>query len=101
MRVSFERTGGFAGIRMSASIDVDSLDDEQAAELRQMIENADFFQLPTHITGATIRPDMFQYKIRVETDEQQHTVQIENMNPPDAINQLIRHLMVLARSEDK
>jgi hypothetical protein len=101
MRIGFERTGGFAGLRMSASIDTNTLEDETAAELHQMVEQADFFNLPAKITGDASTADMYQYRITVETDDRQHTVYIENVQPPDALNTLIRRLTVVARSHNK
>lgn len=88
-------------MRIVASIDLDDLDEELAAELRQMIEEADFFNLPTEISSESTGADMFQYKLSAETDEQQHTVSIQNTEPPEALRTLIRRLTILARSQNQ
>jgi len=36
MRIQFERTGGFAGMRVATTIDMESLSADEARELREM-----------------------------------------------------------------
>ena len=63
MRIQFERTGGFAGMRTVASIDSDSLPPGQAQELRELVDAADFFNLPSRIEDSGEGADQFQYTV--------------------------------------
>ena len=67
MKISFERTGGFAGMRMAIIVDVDSLPDSDAATLRKLVADADFFNLSEIRAGQAI-PDGFQYVITIDGD---------------------------------
>lgn len=100
MQLSVERTGGFAGMRLSATIDLASLDQEMADELRQLVEDANFFSLPEKITSDEPSADRFQYKVTVITDLMEHTVSVENTAPPDTLNALINKLMEFTRTQN-
>ena len=49
MRISFERSGGFAGITMKTAVDEKDLAPGEAQKLRQLVEEADFFNSPGKI----------------------------------------------------
>src|SRR5260221_13885971 len=74
MKISFVRTGGFAGLRLAATIDSATLSPEEAAQLQALVDNAKFFALPANVKGKTSGADRFQYAITIETPDQQHTV---------------------------
>ena len=98
MRIQFERTGGVAGIRVAATIDTESLSSEEARELREMIDAARFFDLPAFIASPTPGADQFQYKVTVEAEGRQHTVEVGDASAPESLQGLLRRLTVLARS---
>lgn len=93
MRVIFERTGGFAGIRMTKTIDIDALPENERNQLHLLIEAADFFKLPKNITPANSQPDRFGYKITVEKGQQEHTVIVGEQAVPDTLRPLLEWLM--------
>ncbi len=97
MRIEFERSGGFAGLRISTTVESDSLAEEQADELCQLVEDAGFFELPAEITGPAAQPDQFVYQLTVETEEQRHTVRVENTTPPPRLQPLLDWLSRAAR----
>lgn len=101
MQLSIERTGGFAGMMLSATVDLTSIDQAQADELRQLVEQADFFSLPEKITSDEPSADRFQYKVTVTTDLMEHTVFVENTTPPETLNALINKLMAFTRTQKK
>ncbi|MDJ0619225.1 MAG: hypothetical protein QNJ63_21205 [Calothrix sp. MO_192.B10] len=74
MRISWERTGGFAGISKHKSLDTDSLTAEENQQLLTLVEAVDFFNLPPHITTENIYPDRFEYILTVEDKGKQHSV---------------------------
>jgi len=97
MRISFERTGGFAGIRLTTIVDPATLPIEEANHLRQLVEAADFFHLPATIISPTPQADRFQYRLTVEEKGRQHTVKVSEQAAPDALKPLIEWLVDAAR----
>ena len=49
-RIKFERTGGFAGIRLAADIELDELPEDQVHQLLELLDEVDFDELPEQLT---------------------------------------------------
>ena len=97
-QVHFERTGGFAGIRLATSIAAADLPADEARALEEEIQAARFFDLPEQIRGAGNEPDRFQYKITVEQGGKSHTVEVGEASMPESLRPLVEHLGNLART---
>ena len=97
MRVSFERTGGFAGMRVTATIDSQELPPEEERKLRSMVEAADFFQLPATLPTPAPGADRFVYKLTVESDGQRHAVEASDAAVPPSLRPLVEWLTAAAR----
>jgi hypothetical protein len=97
MHVSFGRSGGFAGLMMTAAADTDTLSPNDAAHLRSLVEAADFFRLTPVMTGTTTRPDRFQYEITVADGGRSHTVTVSESNVPSALRPLLDWMQDAAR----
>jgi len=97
MRISFERTGGFMGRKVEFSVDLDELPQDQAGNLEQLIEKADFFHLPEDLVSKPA-PDAYTYTITVETTVSQHIVRFSDTSITDSIRPLYDNLSILARS---
>ena len=97
MRVSFERTGGFAGISKKTTVDTDTLPPNEAATLPQLVEVADLFRLPELITSPNQESDRFQYKLTVEDNGKQHTVTVSEAALPGTLRPLIEWLQNIAQ----
>src|SRR5262245_19567938 len=89
MWISYERSGGLAGTSLTVTIDADTLSPEDARQLRELVDAADFFALPAVITATTPGADRFQYKLTVETGERRHTVEIHEAAAPAALQPLL------------
>ncbi len=63
MRVSVEQSGGFTGIPFTASVDAETLSAEEAMRLRELVEAAEFFQLPKKIPGP-VCPDQVARQVK-------------------------------------
>ncbi len=98
-RIKFERTGGFAGMRLAADIEFDDLPDEQARQLSKLLDDLDFNELPEQLTNANPIPDDFTYSITVETEKWTHTVTASESSAPEKMQQLLQILNRLARSQ--
>jgi hypothetical protein len=95
-KIFFERTGGFMGRKVSATIDLDDLPDEQADLLGELLDEADFFELPADLTRPAM-PDAFTYNITVSSDERQHSVRVSDATAPDDLRPLLEELSKQAR----
>jgi len=100
MRIDFERTGGFAGMILQAIIDTNELPEEEANELRQLIEEANFFALPPTIKSAS-GADQFTYRLTVIASVRQHSVEVSDGAVPDSMRPLINRLTTLARTNQR
>ncbi|ARV58619.1 hypothetical protein BZZ01_08195 [Nostocales cyanobacterium HT-58-2] len=92
MQVSLKRTGGFAGISRTKTVDTENIPKNEADQLRQLVEAADFFNLPENITAQTNQPDRFQYILSVEDEGKTHTVTVGETAMPGTLRPLIEWL---------
>ena len=99
MKISFVRTGGFAGLRLATTVDSATLSPEEAAQLQTLVDNAKFFALPANVKGKTSGADRFQYTITIETPEQQHTVTVEESGASPELLQLLGWLTTAAKTK--
>jgi hypothetical protein len=97
MRMTIERTGGFAGMRLTKVIDASNLPTEEKNQLRRLVDAADFLRLPATLISKTPQPDRFQYRLTLEDDAQQHTVVVSEQAVPGTLRPLIEWLMQMAR----
>jgi hypothetical protein len=101
LRISFERSGGFAGITMKTAVDEEDLAPGEALKLRQLVEEADFFNSPGKIVSPSPQPDRFQYELRLEEKGRQHTVTMSEEAMPPKLKPLVQWLMGKARQTRK
>jgi hypothetical protein len=78
-RVSVARSGGFAGIRREATVDLDS-DDPRAPQVRELLDRIDLRQ----VAPGRPAPDRFVYRFRsgddeVEVHEEQLTPELQQL----------------------
>jgi len=97
MKVYLERSGGFAGMVTSTSVDTQLLPPNEAKEIQRLIENSHFFEFPSQppqssktTKGAA---DYFTYKITVQDDKREHSVQLNDINMEPNIKPLIDFLI--------
>ncbi len=92
MRVTFQRTGGFAGRKVQTDIDTALLTEAEAGQLERLIERSRFFQLPESLQPPTPKPDRFCYIITVQTAKTSHTVQASEEAVPREMRPLLEWL---------
>ncbi len=98
MRIDFERTGGFTGMRLSASFDTDTLPADQAGTLQGLVDGAHFFDLPAQIPAPPQAADQFQYHVTIAAKGKRHTVDVGEGSASPALQALLQQLTLLARS---
>ena len=96
-RIKFERTGGFAGMRIATDFELEDLPEDQAERLRELLDDADFDELPEKLLKGGPIPDGFTYSITVETDKGEHTVTTSDTSAPQKMQPLLELLYQIAR----
>jgi hypothetical protein len=99
-RIKFERTGGFAGMKIARDLKLDDLPDEQSSRISELLEDLDFGELPEELVQES-QPDQFTYVITVETNDWEHTVVTGDASAPAKMQELLRLLDRLARTRKK
>ena len=74
MQITVRRSGGFAGITETKTVDTSRLDPSAAQQVEQIIAALDFFSLPIEDTERAIGADMFQNEVTVRDGNQQRTI---------------------------
>jgi hypothetical protein len=98
MRVYFERSGGFAGMLLSTTVNTDSLPNDEALYFQTTIEESGFFDIPDRLMGSEGGADRFHYRLTVEASGREHTVEFSDSATPEALRPLVERLTNLARS---
>ena len=99
-RIKFERTGGFAGMRIATNLKLDELPEEQANTILELLDDMDFGELPDEILDQS-GPDQFTYTITVETSKWEHTVVTGDASAPEKMQELLQLLNRLARTQKR
>ncbi len=99
MRISLVRTGGVAGVRREALIDMETLDPERSDQLRRLLQAADLERLSAPGKGAG-RPDRFRYALTVEgEDGRQRKVVFGEEEASETVQRLLEALWREAETE--
>ena len=96
-RIKYERTGGFAGIRIAADFELEDLAEEQAEQLRNLLDDVDFDELPEKLIKGGPIPDGFTYIITVESEKVEYTVTTSDTSAPTKMQPLLELLYQIAR----
>lgn len=73
-KIKFERTGGFAGIRLAADIEMDDLPEDQRKEILELLDELDFEELPKKLTREAPVADGFVYSISVVSGKREQKI---------------------------
>jgi hypothetical protein len=98
-KILFERTGGFAGIRIAADIEMDDLPKDQQDQISQLLDKLDFDGLPEKLGDQTSLTDGFVYSITVNSLEEEHSVVTNESSMPVDLQPLIEILESIAKRQ--
>jgi hypothetical protein len=99
MRIHFERSGGFAGLRLQHELDTTSLPPAEAEEVAHMVDSARFFELPQTIRATQPGADRFRYKLSVDSGIQKHSVEVDDAAIPENLRPLLSWLTAVQRKK--
>jgi hypothetical protein len=97
-RIDFERSGGFAGIPLRASLSTQDLPPEQQREFEELIEASHFFELAPAIHSDHPGADRFQYRISVDSGQRSHTVVVDEAAITPGLRALVSWLQAWRKS---
>ena len=100
MKIYFERSGGFAGMLSSTTVDTQNLSSKEANEIKNLVEKAHFCELPSKLSQSSSKTtkgaaDYFVYKITIHNNnnnnnnQSQHSVECNDVNIQPTLRPLI------------
>ncbi len=93
MKISFETSGGLAGIHESIVLETTSMSEDDIKQVGDLVKNSNFFDFPSQSTPPRAgSADYINYKITVKTDEKEHTVRTNDVSMPSQLQPLIDFL---------
>ena len=98
-QIKFERTGGFAGIRLAANIELNKIPEDQKKEILNLLDEMDFEDIPEKLSGRMPIPDEFVYSIVIESEKQEYKVLAGESALPQEMQPLIEILEGIAKRQ--
>lgn len=95
MRITFKRSGGFAGLpsqSQTVELDTEQLPAEKAQELQQLVEGARPFDRLSQTEGAGKARDAYQFDLTIEDAGRTHSIRATDGAVPEQLQPLIRWL---------
>lgn len=95
MRIQFQVDGGiayFPGLSRPVTIDTAQLSEADAAELRRLVDAAQFFDLPVAASRGRGAADYRQYTITAEDGRHRHTIRLSDPIEGQALQALVDYL---------
>lgn len=89
-KISYRKTGGFAGISKGVDLTVSSLSAEEQAKVQKLFEEAN---LPKHQEKTTPgAADVFYYSIEATTAKGAYEVKYDDVSLPGSVRPLVQYL---------
>ena len=98
MKITLERTGGFSAIRLSVTLDTETIPKEEGARLSRMVEEAALFRQPSALQITGTGADQFCYRLTVDAGGDKKTVEMAESAVPEIVRPLLRYLIEAART---
>jgi hypothetical protein len=95
MQITLERSGGFTGMPLTIAVDSAQLPPDQAAQLRDWVAAANFFNQPA-AAPTPAQPDRFEYCLTVQEGDRRHSITFGEAAMPPALRPLLSWLMARA-----
>ncbi len=100
MEIYFKRTGGFMGRSIMGMVDTAVLPNEEAAALRTLVTQADFFELPSETAVSSSMADQFEYTVLIDDGKtHRHGIKRGDSTISSTLWPLMRELTTLMHSE--
>lgn len=90
LRVRFIQEGGLAGLRSVYEADESSLTAGEVSDIRSMLDESEFFDLPDRVRNGEPIPDLFQYMVWVAVGRRNRSVTTYDGTGPHASPALMK-----------
>ncbi|KMT57017.1 protealysin inhibitor emfourin [Pseudomonas fildesensis] len=93
MQISIKENGGpafFPGLAKPRTVQLEALPEQDQQELRQLIKDSNFFQLPQSTAPEPGNPGRVHYTLTVTEGEREHTVCVLAPVKPQALDGLVQ-----------
>jgi hypothetical protein len=92
MKVTIERTGGFAGMSTTFSVDDNTLNASEKQQLETLLDKSKFFEMPVKSSEEPSKgaADYFIYRITAESEPgKSHTVERTDLTMDSSLKALV------------
>lgn len=93
MKISVQRSGGFANIGAHAEVDTSTLPREKADVLHRLIKGAAFPDQPAPPRRAPGAADVYQYDITVDDGTGSKTYRTDELSMPEKWRAVVDHVL--------
>lgn len=93
LKIYLERSGGFIGVHKTFIVNFDSLSFDEQNILRNMINKAKFFDLPSEAPLPKRGADYFKYRLTIEENEKSHTIKTNDVIMPSDLRPLVNYII--------
>jgi hypothetical protein len=101
MKITVERSGGFAGMLMRSQVDSSQLSPQDSQELQGLIDAVHFFDLPPQVKIKGAGADRFQFTITVEDGGKRNSVTGSETDLPEGVTALIHRVTMISRNQSR
>jgi hypothetical protein len=104
MQIDFSTSGGFANLELTYRADTNSLPEEQAQELQNMVESSGVLELDQddlNINSTVGRADVISYRLSLSEGSKQTTLWMNDVTAPASVRPLLGYLRKLAIEQKK
>jgi hypothetical protein len=95
MIIRHERSGGFAGLTVTAEVDSETLTTKEAKELKELVERA--FPLDQPKKKKATMPDQFEYEFVIEDDGKARKYRVNDETINDEMRALSKWLIAIVQ----
>jgi hypothetical protein len=98
LKINFELSGGIRGSLYSRTIDTEKLPRSKALNLERLLEQSNFFDLPSDTSRLSITrgaADYYTYNITVEKGGKTHSVKFTDLGMTKELNELVKSVSKL------
>jgi hypothetical protein len=96
MKIHFRYVGGFGGLRLGCDLNTELLPKAEATKLKRLIKKANLSTTTLH--GSEKARDLFNYTIKIETEDETITAAFDDMSIPENAEPLLEFLRSHARA---
>ena len=93
MKIEVKRSGGFAGFTSTFLVDQKTATAAEINELKRLVNEAGFFELPSEIPRGKYGADYYTYDISIEISGMKHTVRATDFSIPQSLRSIVNRVI--------